>query len=975
MNAEYLLPKRSLLRVTTSPLFVSALLLLLFGSLALLPDHPAENRLLLLSLNVLLISSISIFVAFLALRAYLATGHGEMLLTACALLSFGISALISGYVIARVRGPNGALTVFNLGALLSGFLHLAAALRMWREDVHETRAVRTRAFLGVGLVLAFIGLSWLGASLKLLPAFYIPGQGSTTARTLVLTLGITFMTAAAVLVMAASWKRWSLFLRTYSIGLGFIGLGLLVVLLAVPGSSLGWLGRIAQYLGNIYFLAAIVTELHLIRGRGLDAAGVFFDFIGFNEEPFRRVLQASINGLFIYDLAQRVHTYINPSFTALTGYTLQDLRGMEQTAVFALFHPEDLPAVQDHLSQVQQAADGQILELEYRFKTMDGRWIWCLSWDAVFTRKPDGSVARIIGSFVDITERKRSELALNELLERYELIMAGSNAAIWDWDVVHQRMFFSPRWKELRELSDLHISNHEQEWTNRIHPEDLPRVQAAVQAHFDGLTPAFREEYRILCGNGAYKWVANRGLVQRDADGRVVRMAGSEIDITGRKQAEAMLTDAKQDLEWQVSERTARLQETVAALQAEISQRIKAEAELGVRASQLRALAGELTMAEQRERNRLARVLHDGLQQHLAAAKLHLGGLVAHGADVDLHQRVAEVEDLLSEAIHMSRSLSAELSPPILRQGGLHAALKWLALWMKDKHGLTVHLSIAAGYPEPAEDVKVLLFESIRELLFNAAKHAQTPVAYVALHGTAHALIITVSDNGVGFDPGSRKSSGDSGVAGFGLFSIRERLVLVGGELKIESTPGKGSRFTLSVPQRQAQAHPAAADQPVAAAAGQGRVAGGHDRIRVLIADDHALFRDGLTRILKNQKDLEVAGEAVDGQQVIELSRRTLPDAILMDIRMPRINGIEATRIIHQEQPGISIIGLSMEGDEESAHAMRQAGAIDYRHKGCAAAELIAAILAAVKPRRTDAGGAGSEDETEPGHRSVNPAA
>ena len=973
MNFEYLLSKRALLRVTTSPLFVSALLLLLFGSLALFPDRPAENRLLLLSLNALLISSISIFVAFLALRAYMTTSRGEMLLTACALLSFGISALISGYVVARVRGPNGALTVFNSGALLSGFLHLAAALRMWREDVHQTRAVRPRAFMGVGLVLAFIGLSWLGANLKLLPAFYIAGQGSTTARILVLTLGIAFMTAASVLVLAASWKRASLFLRTYSIGLGFIGLGMLVVLLAVPGSSLGWLGRIAQYLGNIYFLAAIVTELHSIRGRGFDAAEVFSDFMGFNEDPFRRLLQASINGLFIYDLGQGVHTYINPSFTALTGYTLQDLRGMEQAAVLALFHPEDWPAVQDHLSQVRQAADGQIVELEYRFKTRGGHWIWCLSWDAVFTRKPDGAVARIIGSFVDITERKHSELALKEHLQRYELVMAGSNAAIWDWDVVHHRMLFSPRWKALRELSDVRISDHEQEWINRIHPEDAPRVQAAVQAHFEGLTPAFREEYRILCADGSHKWVSNRGLVQRDADGCVVRMAGSEIDITDRKRAEAMLTDAKQDLEWQVSERTARLQETVAALQAEISQRIKAEEELGVRATQLRALAGELTMTEQRERKRLARVLHDGLQQHLAAAKLHLGGLAAHGADVDLSQRVMEVEELLSEAIQMSRSLSAELSPPILHEGGLPAALKWLVPWMRDKHNFKVELSIAAGYSEPAEDVKVLLFESIRELLFNAAKHAQVPSATVALRATAQTLIITVSDQGVGFDSGLRKNAGESG-AGFGLFSIRERLVLVGGEFQIESSPGKGSRFTLSVPQRRVEVQPHITVQPMAAAE-RTAVAGSHERIRVLIADDHALFRDGLTRILKNQKDLEVAGEAVDGEQVIELSRRTLPDAILMDIRMPKINGIEATRIIHQEQPGIRIIGLSMEGDEESAHAMRQAGAIDYRHKGCAAAELIAAILAAVKSRRTDTGGTGSESEAETDHRSITPAA
>ena len=111
-----------------------------------------------------------------------------------------------------------------------------------------------------------------------------------------------------------------------------------------------------------------------------------------------------------------------------------------------------------------------------------------------------------------------------------------------------------------------------------------------------------------------------------------------------------------------------------------------------------------------------------------------------------------------------------------------------------------------------------------------------------------------------------------------------------------------------------------------------------------MLADDHALFRNGLGRLLKNEPGLEVVGHANDGKEAIELAQKLKPDVILMDISMPRVNGIEATRIIHREYPDIRIIGLSMDEDQEHAQAMRDAGASDYKTKGCVASELVSAI-------------------------------
>ncbi|NPV63748.1 MAG: response regulator [Methanotrichaceae archaeon] len=143
---------------------------------------------------------------------------------------------------------------------------------------------------------------------------------------------------------------------------------------------------------------------------------------------------------------------------------------------------------------------------------------------------------------------------LKKITGRYELVIAGSYAAIWDWDVPNNRVMFSPQWKAMRGYAEHEVSDSEEEWSRSIHPEDKPRVLAAVEAHFAGLTPVFAEEYRIKCKDGSWKWIFDRGIAQRDAEGRIVRMAGSEEDITDRKCLEKKLIDAVQKAEARAEE-------------------------------------------------------------------------------------------------------------------------------------------------------------------------------------------------------------------------------------------------------------------------------------------------------------------------------------------------------------------------------------------------------------------------------------
>ncbi len=456
---------------------------------------------------------------------------------------------------------------------------------------------------------------------------------------------------------------------------------------------------------------------------------------------------------------------------------------------------------------------------------------------------------------------------------------------------------------------------------SRIHPHDRKMYHsfASSMTAYPGV--ASFQEVRLVQKNGEIVYVHMEGSAVKDTEGEFNKFRVALVDISDRKAYEKSLKKVLGELE----DRTA---------------------ELEGRNRQLARLTSELTLAEQRERKRLAEVLHDHLQQLLAGARLHLEILSGKVSGQDT--AICKIAyDLVTKSIETSRTLCSELSPPVLYQNELPEALRWLARWMAATHRIDVDLDLPDDFVFLREELKVLLFHSVRELLFNVVKHAETSTAQLTMQEKDGHIRIIVSDKGCGCDPKSLTLKGPG--TGFGLFAIRERLELLGGNLEIACAPDEGVTTTIFLP----------VDPPVYTNSGQPspvpeefleitelskKPSPFNGKIRVMLVDDHAVMRQGLSSFLSVHEDIEIAGEAADGEAAVEMAQQIQPDVILMDINMPKMNGVEATRQIRSKMPGIRIYGLSMYEAEDQAHAMTEAGAAGYLCKSGNSESLLEAI-------------------------------
>lgn len=275
------------------------------------------------------------------------------------------------------------------------------------------------------------------------------------------------------------------------------------------------------------------------------------------------------------------------------------------------------------------------------------------------------------------------------------------------------------------------------------------------------------------------------------ADGSMSKQA-MILDISERKHAEENLRIAYAEMENRVEERTSELLEANRELHIEMVARKAYQ-------DRLRDLSSELLLAEESERRRIAMDLHDRVGQSLAITKMKLTQMRMAHTSPDTPALLDEIRELVDHVIRDIRSLTFEISPNILYELGLEAALEWLADNMREQQNFAIDYKDDES-DKPLDDrSRFLLFRAARELLFNVVKHARADHVTITSKRVGNDVVIELSDNGIGFDTSELRNFCGKSMR-FGIFSIRERLENLGGHFAVESEPGRGSRFVISAP-------------------------------------------------------------------------------------------------------------------------------------------------------------------------------
>ena len=544
-------------------------------------------------------------------------------------------------------------------------------------------------------------------------------------------------------------------------------------------------------------------------------------------------LAAEAAGLGAYDVDLRTETlWWDERIRALYGVP-DAAETVPLAEAFACVHPEDRASVEGEMAAAHAPDGPPRFHYEFRVRRPDGSIRWIRAHGVARFEGTGGTrtAVRQIGYVQDVTaETRRAEadaaraaelaaraaqIAATE--ERRRLAAATAELGAFDFDPRGKTVWWDERARELFDLPG------DQQALGtvlaRIHPRDRPGVAAGLEAALAGRRePRYLNEYRVVAADGRTRWIRGYNEVQfadrPDGGGReAVRLVGCLQDVTERKGVERALAEAKLRLETENDR-----------LEAAVADRT---AELRRKHAQLRAAAERIGEVGRQERDRIAHVLHDHLQQILVGAKMNLSVLTATVGD-ESRAQAGYVAELVDEAINESRSLSAELSPPVLRGAGLAPALAWLADQFDRRHGLAVEVNADDDASAALDDsLAALLFGAARECLLNVVKHAHAPAARVRFERTAcgaecggpecggpdlagspfagprdgrAGVRLTVADDGAGFDAAAAAGKGAGEGAGFGMQDLRQRVDLLDGGVTVRSAPGAGCTVEVCVP-------------------------------------------------------------------------------------------------------------------------------------------------------------------------------
>jgi PAS domain S-box-containing protein len=466
-----------------------------------------------------------------------------------------------------------------------------------------------------------------------------------------------------------------------------------------------------------------------------------------SEERLRLAFAGAEEGVWDWNLETGAVVY-SERWKRMLGYADDEIEPHVR-AWERLLHPDDRIAAEALTDAVTR--DKRSYQAEFRLRHKNGHYISVLTRGLPIRPEPGGPVVRIVGTHLDITERKRTESALRESEERLTLAFAGAQEGVWDWNLETNAVVYSSRWKQMLGYSDDEIEPHVSAWERLVHPDDRAAADHAHEGVARGQV-TYEAEFRLRHKEGHYVHVLSRGFpVRREPGGPVVRIVGTHFDLTERQNREA--------------------------------ERVRTE------------LLGRLVFAQEDERRRIARDMHDEFGEHLTALALRIALLKGKCGDrTDLTTEVDALEAIARSLDRDVDRLAWELRPTALDDLGLRAALTNYVHDWSDRIGIPAHLHTSGLLDARlAPDIETTLYRIAQEALNNAAKYSSASRVEVILERRADSVLLVVEDDGIGFDADRGNDQG------FGIAGMRERAALVGATLEIESAPGRGTTVLVRI--------------------------------------------------------------------------------------------------------------------------------------------------------------------------------
>lgn len=504
------------------------------------------------------------------------------------------------------------------------------------------------------------------------------------------------------------------------------------------------------------------------------------------EERFRSVFNKGAVPMALTATDSRLIT-VNAAYCEMLGYSEEELAGL---SFYSITHPDDIAENKIGIDAVVNG-ERDSFRMEKRYFRKDGRIIW-VDMSTASVRDTSGRVLYIVTHAPEITERKEAEQRLLDSEKRFS-----------------QSFYASPAPTTISTIKEGRYIDCNGSWAKAMGYSREEIIGKNIGDLSIWVKPEKRAPLiRKLRRSGFLK---NQPIQLRTKSGEVrdilwsaelINISGQKFmlslfhDLTERKKIERDLRESKEKLETKVQERTAQLTEINKSLLAEIQERKLSEKRLRLAQKNLRAMAAEIVLAEERSRQNFATDLHDTVVQTLGAAKLKTEFLREFVPEKG-SKYLNELRNMLSQSISEARLIMAEMSPPVLYELGFNPAIEWLAEQISSQHDLDI-VVVADDHGPSMHEVQVLLFQAARELLMNIVKHANAGKVLVSIKGDRKNLRIIVKDDGDGFD-GNVSFRADTS-SGFGLFSIRERLRHMGGRLIIKSKPGQGTRVSIVAP-------------------------------------------------------------------------------------------------------------------------------------------------------------------------------